>query len=101
MPVVSMNESSWDDTRTLLSHGNMSTMRQTGNLSKDDAGVSYFFQRPQEQQDTGGYSNKKWAVGDDSVIEQVKIHLSSTSVECVCCFLDRLDFSTSVIHGTR
>lgn len=71
MPVVSMNESSWDDTRMLLSHGNMANMRQTGNLSKDDAGVSYFCQRPQEQ-DTVGYSNKKWAVGDDSVIEQVR-----------------------------
>lgn len=70
-----MNESSWDDSRMLLSHSNMATIRQHGNLSKDDAGVSYFFQRPQEQQDTGGYSNKKWAVGDDSVIEQVRMQL--------------------------
>ncbi|XP_052763067.1 pumilio homolog 1-like isoform X2 [Mya arenaria] len=72
MPVVSMNETSWDDSRTLLSHGNMAGMRQSGNISKDDAGVSYFFQRPQlqEQPDPSSYSNKKWAVGDDSVIEQ-------------------------------
>ncbi|KAL4218130.1 Pumilio 2 [Mactra antiquata] len=70
MPVVSMNETSWDDSRTMLSQGNIANMRQSGHISKDDAGVSYFCQRPQEPNDMGNYSNKKWAVGDDSVIEQ-------------------------------
>lgn len=47
----------------------MAGVRQS-NISKDDAGVSYFFQRPQETTDSGNYSNKRWAVGDDSVLEQ-------------------------------
>lgn len=64
-----MNESSWDDSEAMLSNGNMANMRQS-NLSKDDAGVSYFFQRSQEGNDPGTYSNKKWAIGDDSVLEQ-------------------------------
>lgn len=72
MPVVSMNETSWDDSRAMLSHGNLANMRQSNHISKDDAGVSYFFQRPQESNDPGNYSNKKWAVGDDSVLEQVR-----------------------------
>jgi len=93
-----MNESSWDDSRMLLSHGNMAAMRQTGNLSKDDAGVSYFFQRPQEHQDTGGYSNKKWAVGDDSVLEQVSIWGFRCHVTCIMCLCIWLGFPRSVIH---
>ena len=64
-----MNESSWDDNRSMPTGGNMAG-RQS-NISKDDAGVSYFFQRPQETADSGNYSNKRWAVGDDSVLEQV------------------------------
>lgn len=75
MPVASMNETSWDDSRAMLSQGNIANMRQSGHISKDDAGVSYFCQRPQEPNDLGNYSNKKWAVGDDSVIEQVEILL--------------------------
>lgn len=72
MPVVSMNETSWDDSRAMLSQGNMASMRQSSHVqSKDDAGVSYFFQRPHESNEPGNYSNKKWAVGDDSVLEQV------------------------------
>lgn len=66
-----MNESSWDDNRSMPSGGNMAGVRQS-NISKDDAGVSYFFQRPQETTDSGNYSNKRWAVGDDSAIEQVR-----------------------------
>jgi hypothetical protein len=71
MPVVSMNETSWDDSRAMLSHGSLANMRQSNHISKDDAGVSYFFQRPQESNDPSNYSNKKWAVGDDSVLDQV------------------------------
>ncbi|XP_060606103.1 uncharacterized protein LOC132758446, partial [Ruditapes philippinarum] len=70
MPVVSMNETSWDDSRAMLSHGSLANMRQSNHISKDDAGVSYFFQRPQESNDPSNYSNKKWAVGDDSVLDQ-------------------------------
>ena len=69
-----MNETSWDDSRMPLSNGTMANMRQNNNLSKDDAGVSYFFQRPQEPSESGNYSNKKWAIGDDSVLEQVRIY---------------------------
>ncbi|XP_053383267.1 pumilio homolog 2-like isoform X3 [Mercenaria mercenaria] len=72
MPVVSMNETSWDDSRAMLSHGNLANMRQSSHISKDDAGVSYFFQRPQESNDPGNYSSKKWAVGDDSVLDQTR-----------------------------
>ena len=68
-----MNETSWDDSRAMLSNGNMANMRQNNNISKDDAGVSYFFQRPQEAGDSGNYANKKWAIGDDSVLEQVRL----------------------------
>ena len=70
MPVPSMNESSWDDNRSMATGGSMAGVRQS-NISKDDAGVSYFFQRPQEPAETSNYSNKRWAIGDDSVLEQV------------------------------
>lgn len=80
MPVVSMNETSWDDSRAMLSHGNMASMRHGSHISKDDAGVSYFFQRPQESNDPGNYSNKKWAVGDDSCLEQV---VTSGKIQCL------------------
>ena len=74
-----MNETSWDDSGAMLSNGNMANMRQNTNISKDDAAVSYFFQRPQEQNDPGNYSNKKWAVGDDTMLEQ------PVSKKCMCC----------------
>ncbi len=45
----------------------------SGVRSQDDAMVGYFFQRPQGQTDVAGqYNSKRWAVGDDSVIEQVR-----------------------------
>lgn len=37
--------------------------------SQDDAMVGYFFQRPQNE--TQPQYSKRWAVGDDSRIEQV------------------------------
>lgn len=62
--------------RNMLSNGpEMSGMRNTQNQggsvrSQDDATVGYFFQRPQTDV-TQQYNSKRWAVGDDSVIEQV------------------------------
>ncbi len=43
----------------------------SGVRSQDDAMVGYFFQRPQTDV-AQQYNAKRWAVGDDSVIEQVK-----------------------------
>lgn len=69
-----MNEG-WASSDTMLSNGQeMSSLRQhnTGQpRSQDDAMVGYFFQRPQTDV-SQQYSNKRWAVGDDSVIEQVR-----------------------------
>ncbi|XP_052249506.1 pumilio homolog 2-like isoform X3 [Dreissena polymorpha] len=83
MPVARMQDTSWDDSRMLLSHENVANMRQSGHISKDDAGVSYFFQRPQlqEQPDTNSYSNRKWAVGDDSILEQSRSGMTVQELE--------------------
>ncbi|XP_050389378.2 pumilio homolog 1 [Patella vulgata] len=72
MPVPSMNHSAWDNNTAgvLQNPREMAGIRQnTGARSQDDAMVGYFFQRPQTDELTG-YTNKRWAVGDDSVIEQ-------------------------------
>ncbi|KAL5014836.1 hypothetical protein ScPMuIL_009106 [Solemya velum] len=43
----------------------------SSNRSQDDATVGYFFQRPQNDSELSNYTNKRWAVGDDScIIEQ-------------------------------
>ncbi|ESO85976.1 hypothetical protein LOTGIDRAFT_167471 [Lottia gigantea] len=49
----------------------MAGVRQntTAVRSQDDQMVGYFFQRTQTDE-LSGYTNKRWAVGDDSVIEQ-------------------------------
>ena len=76
MPVLRMNEVAWDESNVMLSNGQeMSGIRQPSGLarSQDDAMVGYFFQRPQT--DVAQPYNKRWAVGDDSVIEHVS-----------CCF---------------
>ena len=49
---------------------NQAQAQQGGPRSQDDATVGYFFQRPQTDV-TQQYNNKRWAVGDDSIIEQV------------------------------
>ena len=54
----------------------------SGVRSQDDAMVGYFFQRPQTDV-AQQYSSKRWAVGDDSVIEQVNSALH-------CCMLQNL-----------
>ena len=77
MPVLSMNEGGWGSTNVMLSNGQeMSAALRQHNAgqpqlrSQDDATVGYFFQRPQTDV-SQQYNSKRWAVGDDSVIEQV------------------------------
>ena len=48
-----------------------------GARSQDDAMVAYLFQRPSNE--VGQYTTKRWAVGDDSVIEQVCFYDQSAS----------------------
>ena len=83
MPVLSMNEVSWDDTNIsgnkMISNGQeMTGLRHhtSGPRSQDDAMVGYFFQRPQHD-GAQPYNSKRWAVGDDSVIEQVRVLIVS------------------------
>ena len=77
MTALMMQEASWQaNNQVMLTNGpEMSGARQPsagppqGVRSQDDANVGYFFQRPQtnvHQQ----YQQKRWAVGDDSVLEQ-------------------------------
>lgn len=51
------------------------TSRQTAvgiSRSQDDATVSYHFQRPQSENDLQAYGGgKRWAIGDDMLVEQV------------------------------
>ena len=60
----------------MLSNGEDSEMSGNrnptgGHRTQDDAMVGYFFQRPQIDM-AQQYNSKRWAVGDDSVIEQVR-----------------------------
>lgn len=73
MPVSSMSAGSWEGGQLILtSTKDMSVSRQThGTRSQDDATVGYSFQRSQSDNHMSGYSSKRWAIGDDSVIEQV------------------------------
>lgn len=43
-----------------------------GIRSQDDANVGYFFQRPQTDM-SQQYNQKRWAAGDDTMIEQVSL----------------------------
>lgn len=66
-----MSAGSWEEGQSILSNAReMSGVRQTGTRSQDDATVGYFYQRPQSDAHMSGFSNKRWAIGDDSVIEQ-------------------------------
>lgn len=40
-----------------------------GSRSQDDATVGYFFQRSQTDMELNSYANKRWAIGDDSLLE--------------------------------
>ena len=56
---------------------NSSSSRQSAvgiSRSQDDATVSYHFQRPQSENDLQTYGGgKRWAVGDDMLVEQVYV----------------------------
>ena len=84
MPVPRMNEVSWDSNQGMLTNAReMAGARQsTGTRSQDDAMVEYFFQRPHSDTELmGAYPNKRWAVGDDSVIEQVSLFFVHLKVQ--------------------
>ncbi|XP_055870980.1 pumilio homolog 2-like isoform X2 [Biomphalaria glabrata] len=72
MPVPSMNPSSWEGTQAMLNQRDMSVMRQNqGTRSQDDANVGYLYQRSHSDVPMGGgFPHKRWAVGDDSILEQ-------------------------------
>lgn len=63
--------------------------------SRDDAMVGYFSQRQgNEMGDGNGYQKQRWAVGDDSVIEQVRcFHLFCYNL-CMYSKLPRLLFQS-------
>ncbi|XP_013397936.1 pumilio homolog 1 [Lingula anatina] len=80
--------SSWDDS-VMLANGGPDVQRGGHHhhhhpgmtRSKDDAMVAYFFQRPQPDTELMG-STKRWAGGDDSVIEQgIKLRTGAIGVE--------------------
>ena len=75
MPVPSMHPSSWEGSQALLNRGDMSGMRQSqGTRSQDDANVGYLYQRSHSDVPMGGgFPQKRWALGDDSMLEQVSL----------------------------
>jgi len=78
-----MNEVSWNNNQGILPNqghpqqemagivGRQPNANVSGSRSQDDATVGYFFQRPQSDTELNSYGHKRWAVGDDSVLEQV------------------------------
>jgi len=72
MPVLtSMQDANWQEPRNaMLSNGPEMSGNRNRSRSQDDAMVGYYYQRPQMDV-TQQYGNKRWAVGDDSVLEQV------------------------------
>lgn len=104
MPVSSMNEVSWNDSQGMLTNSReMAGIRQNqgpGSRSQDDAMVGYFFQRPQSDTELmGGYTNKRWAVGDDSVIEQVISNSRNICFHSLRGFLHALDLFLCYSRG--
>lgn len=82
MRLVSMNAVPWNDSHGMLSNGqqqDMQSIRHTGLRSQDDAMVGYFFQRPQSDSELQTQYTKKWAVGDDSLLEHVSIFTNYSS----------------------
>lgn len=75
-----MSRSAWDGSAHMsgdIDGLSTSSSRQSGNnlgisRSQDDATVSYYFQRPQSENDLQAYGGgKRWAIGDDTLVEQV------------------------------
>lgn len=78
-----MNEVSWQNGPRMMANGphEMAGRQNNNNVpgcrSQDDATVGYFFQRPQNDSELNAYANKRWAIGDDSIIEHVRKHLAT------------------------
>lgn len=73
-----MSRSAWESPSHInsdLDGFNSTTPRQSTvgiSRSQDDATVSYHFQRPQSENDLQAYGGgKRWAIGDDMLVEQV------------------------------
>ncbi|XP_062616258.1 pumilio homolog 2-like isoform X1 [Saccostrea cucullata] len=70
-----MNDVSWQNGPRMMANGphdiagRQNNNSVPGSRSQDDATVGYFFQRPQTDLELNSYSNKRWAIGDDSIIE--------------------------------
>ncbi|CAG5118050.1 unnamed protein product, partial [Candidula unifasciata] len=56
MPVPSMHPSTWEGSHAMLNQRDMAGMRQN--------------QGPRDVQMGGGFHQKRWAAGDDSILEQ-------------------------------
>lgn len=109
MPVPTMSAGSWEESQSIMSSvREMSGTRQSqGTRSQDDAMVGYFFQRPQTDAQMNAFPSKRWAVGDDSVIEQVGsicgyfsvISVSLLTRHCLLliCFDVKLFYSSRVL----
>jgi len=79
MPVLSMHEANWDDSRELSNGQEMQVLRQNvGSVrSQDDARVGYMFQRPESQTAKVGhqpsYASKAWPGRERTALEQVHL----------------------------
>jgi len=80
MPVLTMHEANWDDSRELLPNGQeMQSLRppNVGSVrSQDDALVGYMFQRPDGQASKVGeqaYGSKAWMGRERTALHQVGI----------------------------
>lgn len=63
-----MNHSGWEVNDLMINGHDMTTTRNTQQTrSQDDANVDYFYQRPHT--DMVQHLNKRWAPGDDSILE--------------------------------
>jgi len=89
MPVLSMHEANWDDSRELLSNGQeIPALRQNmGSVrSQDDARVGYMFQRQENQTGKVGqppYATKAWLGGERTALEQVGNWILPVCGRCV------------------
>lgn len=81
-----MNEVSWQNGPRMMANGphemagRQNNNNVPGSRSQDDATVGYFFQRPQTDTELNTYTNKRWAIGDDSIIEHVSNNLASSQL---------------------
>lgn len=78
-----MNPSSWEGGQAMLNQRDMSGMRQNqGTRSQDDANVGYLYQRSHSDVPMGGgFPHKRWALGDDSILEQSRQMTSVQDLE--------------------